>query len=137
MIQKVFLDTNILIDLMLNRMPFAGYAEKIFKLRDEYDYEIYISALSVANIVYVLNHTNKSPHAVVGKLMQLTEIVNFTKDIFNQTLQSKFNDFEDGIQHSSAIFVDADVIVTRNKKDFKYAILPVLSPEEFLDNYKI
>lgn len=68
--------------------------------------------------------------------MQLTEVADLTGKIFNDTVHSKFTDFEDCLQYSSAVSIKADVIITRNKKDFRQAAIPVLSPEEFLDTYK-
>lgn len=136
MIQRVFIDTNILIDVLLDRLPFAEQAERIFQLRDDYAFDIYISALSLANIAYVLDRLGKSPNSAVATLMQLTEVADLTGKILNETVHSKFVDFEDGLQYSTAVSIKADVIITRNKKDFKLATIPVLSPDEFLDTYK-
>lgn len=138
MIQKIFLDTNVLIDLFLQREPFAGQTEEIFDLRDRYEFEIFISSLSVANIAYTLDKVKKRPHEVIGKILQLVKILDLNDEIIHETVVSKFDDFEDGLQYFSAVTVDGiDVIVTRDKKGFKPSIIPVVTPKEFLDAFVI
>ena len=132
MIQRVFLDTNVILDLMIQREPFLKHAEQIFLMMDVYDYEIYASALSVANIAYSIDRLKKKPHDHIGKLLPLLKIVDLTGAIIHEVVSSKFDDFEDGLQHYSAVAANADVIVTRNEKDFKHSVIPTASPQEFL-----
>lgn len=136
MIQKVFLDTNVIIDLIINREPFANQAEKIFTLKDSFNYEVLVSALTIANLAYSIDRLNKKPHNALAKLVPLVKIVDLTSSIIGETILSIFEDFEDGLQHSSALYAKADVIVTRNEKDFKHSLIPVLSPQHFLDLFK-
>ncbi len=132
MIQKAFLDTNVIIDLMVNREPFAREAQEIFLLKDSFDYEVMISALTVANLAYIIDRLNKRPHGAIGKLLPLVQVVDLTSASIEETVVSVFKDFEDGLQHSLALAVGADVIVTRNVKDFKPSLIPVRTPTEFL-----
>lgn len=136
MIRKVFLDTNVIIDLIINREPFVKEAEEIFIAKDKYNYEVIVSALTIANLAYSIDRLKKKPHGPIAKLLPLIKIVSLTSSIIDETVVSIFDDFEDGLQHSSALAAKADVIVTRNEKDFKHSLVPVLSPQEFLDLFK-
>ena len=133
MIQKVFLDTNVIVDLIINREPFVKEAEEIFTLKESYNYDVIVSALTIANLAYVIDRLGKKPHATLAKLMPLVNVVDLTSYIIEKTLVSIFEDFEDGLQHASALFVKADVIVTRNEKDFKHSLIPIMSPRDFID----
>lgn len=136
MIRKVFLDTNVIIDLIINREPFVKEAEEIFIAKDKYNYEVIVSALTIANLAYSIDRLKKKPHGAIAKLLPLIKIVDLTSSIIDETVVSIFDDFEDGLQHSSALAAKADVIVTRNEKDFKHSLVPILSPLEFLDLFK-
>ena len=136
MIQRVFLDTKVIIDLIMNREPFVSEAEKIFILSEIYNYDVMTSALTIANLAYSIDGLNKKPHHPIAKLLPLLKIVDLTSAIIEETVVSAFGDFEDGLQHASALSARVDVIVTRNKKDFKHSLMPVMSPREFLDVFK-
>jgi predicted nucleic acid-binding protein len=131
-IQKVFLDTNVIMDLILEREPFSKEAKTIFTVKDEYGFDIFISALSIANIAYSLDRSGKKPHDTISKLLYWVSIIDLSVNTIKETALSKFDDFEDGLQYFCAFSIDADVIITRNKKDFKHAIIPVFTPHEFL-----
>jgi predicted nucleic acid-binding protein len=133
MIRKVFLDTNILIDWLTARKPFVEFADKIFMLHVEHGFDIFVSALSLANIAYTLDRRNVKPHSAVAELLQWIKTIDLTGSIIADATKSEFSDFEDGLQYFSAkTIVDIDVIITRNKKDFKYSSILVQSPEEFV-----
>lgn len=136
MIQKVFLDTNVLVDLLLEREPYAHQTEQIFHLRDEYEFEIFVSALSLANIAYIMDKIKKRPHAIIGKILQLAIVVELNHEVIRETVVSKFEDFEDGLQYFSASRIEGiDAIVTRNKKDFRHSLIRVATPQEFLESF--
>ena len=136
MIRKVFLDTNILIDWLTNRQPFVGFAEKILVLHVEYDFDLFVSALSLANAAYTLDKGNVRPHDAITKLLRWTKTIDLTRSIVEEAAQSRFNDFEDGLQYFSAkSVVNIDVIITRNKKDFKHSSILIQSPEEFVASF--
>ncbi|MEX2234272.1 MAG: PIN domain-containing protein [Cyclobacteriaceae bacterium] len=136
MIQRVFLDTNVIIDLIINREPFVREAEEIFTLSDSYNYEVIVSALTIANLAYAIDRLNKKPHESIARLFPLVKIIDLSSSIIEETIVSIFKDFEDGLQHSSALAAKADIIVTRNEKDFKHSLIPVMSPQDFLDLFK-
>lgn len=130
--EKIFLDTNILLDFILDRKPFSDQAEKIIQLKYTENRRIFTSVLSLANIAYVLRKASKNPFLVIEELMEWIEVVGLRKDEFELTLKSKFKDFEDGLQYYSATTVKADVIITRDVKGFAASSIRVLTPKKFL-----
>lgn len=136
--QYIFLDTNVLVDYAENRMPFAEFAEKIFISIEEEKTRGYISALSVATIYYLLSKNINAKFALrqVRKLMHVFQIIDLTKNILEKSINAEFKDFEDAIQHFSALSdKKIDFIITRNVRDYKLSSLPVLSPDVFVKHH--
>ena len=133
--KSIFLDTDIIIDFISDRKPFSIDAEKIFSLIDQKVVQGYTSSLCFSNLYYVLTK-HASHNKVVSKLKDLSEILGvLTVDdkIINEALSSQFKDFEDAIQHYTAIEnKHIDILITRNIKDYKTASLPVMTPDNFL-----
>jgi predicted nucleic acid-binding protein len=131
--KHLFLDTNVLIDFLAGRKPFAEAAGILFSLSLDKKAKIYCSAISFNNIYYLLRQTlTHSPTIrLLNDLSGMTEIVSVGENIISQSLNSDFKDFEDAIQYYSALSLSVmDGIVTRNTKDFSKSQLPVLSPTE-------
>jgi len=132
--KRVFVDTNIVIDLIGNREPFVKDAQRLFTLAERKEIEICVSALTLANTYYSLTRTYKVVAA--KKYLQLfkilVKVVPFEEQTIDLALASNFADLEDGFQHYMALQCQAELIITRNKKDFKYAQLPTLTATEFL-----
>jgi predicted nucleic acid-binding protein len=134
-VRRLFLDTNVIIDFLADRKPFAEAAGQLFTLTIDKKALIYCSAISFNNIYYLLRQTY--PHLPSIKLLEelsgMTEIIAVDEKIIRLSLKSNFNDLEDAIQYFSAISVNnLNGIVTRNSKDFRKSTLPVLSPNEAL-----
>ena len=131
--KRVFLDTNILLDILLKRDDYVSAAQ-ILALSNNSEYSIHISVLTIANIAYILRKVLVGDQLYDG-LVKLTKKVN-VEPLTNSNLQSalclKAKDFEDSLQYFCAISADCDVIVTRNVKDFSYSRLPILTPKELL-----
>ena len=131
---KVFVDTNIIIDLLARRQHFEA-AAKLFSLADRKKIHLYVSSLSIANINYILSRSigrDKTLQAI-RDLQLLVNITDLTGKIIQLALNdSNFKDFEDALQYYSAIEADAKIIITRNGSDFKSSILPVLTAEEYI-----
>lgn len=131
----LFLDTNILIDVLANRQPFAESAAKLFDLAEKGKVTLLISALSYSNIYYIIKKhcTHKELISLLRDLDSLTETLDVTKEIISKSLSSEFKDFEDSIQYYTALSnKKVSVIVTRNVKDYKGSKLSVLTPDEVL-----
>lgn len=134
--EKIFLDTNVLLDFILGREPFSDQAEKVIQLKYTERKRIFASVLSLANIAYVLRKTHKNPFPIIAELMEWVEVVDLSNEQFELTLKSKFKDFEDGLQFYSAAAVKADVIISRDVKDFVHSSIPVLTPVQFIRSLK-
>lgn len=133
--KNLFVDTNIVLDLLAKREPFYEAAAKLFSLSDRGKVKLYVSALTFANTNYILSKMN-DPHKAREILTQfkvLTTVVALTDKIIELSLNDKsFADFEDGLQHYSALENEADIIITRNLKDFKNSKIAVMSAQAFL-----
>ena len=133
---KVFLDTNVWIDFLLERQPRYTLAASILSLAVEGMCNVYISSLTVVNAHYICHDRAKMPlkmllkkiHAL-KKWVHICDIVS--EDIYN-SYSNEWEDFEDGVQYYSALRVGADCIITGNVKDFSLSAIPVSTPSEFL-----
>lgn len=131
---KVFVDTDVCIDLLSGRKPFNKTAEILFSLADTGKIRIYISALSFANIDYVLRSQYSTSHSrqIIGKFKTLVSVLSVDSKTIDLAIASDFTDFEDAIQYSCAIENNLTSIITRNIKDYKKASIKVFTPETFL-----
>jgi predicted nucleic acid-binding protein len=127
------MDTNVVIDFLANRAPFAEDAAKLFDFSAKGLINIYISAVSYNNIYYILNQSLSHAQTIyyLEELAEISLIVDTTNDMIRNSLKSSFTDYEDGIQYYSALSIpNIDFIVTRNTKDFRKSQIAVLSPSE-------
>lgn len=131
---KVFVDTDVCIDLLSGRKPFNKTAEIFFSLADNRKVKIYVSSLSFSNIDYVLRSQYSSNHSrqLIGKFKTLVNVLPVDNKTIDLAIASDFNDFEDAIQHSCAIENNLTTIITRNVKDYKKASIDILTPETFM-----
>ena len=130
---KVFLDTNIVIDLLDKREPFYIDAIKLFTLAYQKEITLFVSPMTYATASYLLRkHGKEGMKRLLSNFRQLSQITTADEKVVDAALESSFNDYEDALQYYSALTRNVDVIVTRNKKDFTSASIPVLSPEELL-----
>jgi predicted nucleic acid-binding protein len=132
--KKVFVDTNIVIDLLAKREPFFKEAQELFTLADKKEIRVLISSLTFANAFYSISkhYKNTETKNHLQKFKILVEILPLDEKVIELALSSDFADFEDGLQYFVALNNGADIIITRNKKDFKTATIPVLSADEYL-----
>lgn len=134
--KKVFIDTNIVIDLLSRREPFYEEAAHLFSLADKKNIELSISSLTVANTSYTLLRQTNSTSAkeILRKLRLIINILPLDDKIIGIALNdNSFDDFEDGLQYFTAIENSQDLIITRNLKDFKNSALPVMTARQFLE----
>lgn len=134
--KKIFVDTNIIYDLLAKREPFYQESADLFSLADKKIIEIYISALSIANTNYTLARLTNSEKAkgILRKLRLIVNILAHDDKIIGLTLNdNSFPVFEDGLQYFTAIENNIDTIITRNLKDFKASKIPVLNAKQFIE----
>lgn len=133
---RAYVDTNILVDLVLSRQEFLPDAQRVFAIGYAGEAQLVVSALSFVNTVYLGRKYKFPMDDVLSKLRMIADFVDVA-DLSGQNvvdmLNSGWRDYEDATQHRSAIDEQADCIVTRNKKDFKAGTLPVLTPLEFFN----
>jgi predicted nucleic acid-binding protein len=131
----VFVDTNILIDLLADRPPFSKAAIALFDMAERGSVKLFTSSHSYATTHYLLKKYigEAELRAVLSSLLEIIEIISVDITIIRKSLLSKHKDFEDAIQIFAANTIPKlDYIVTRNLKDFKDAGVPVLAPDELL-----
>jgi len=131
---RIFVDTNILLDVLRSRRPFAEHSSSIWSLAESNRVEAFVSAVSFNNAYYVLCRIadKKTAYEAMGIVRDIFRVVPLDERILNKAIGNKLKDFEDAIQFSSAIHVHADYLLTRNVGDFPRRDVPVLSPESFL-----
>lgn len=136
---NIFLDTDVIIDYLTDRKPFADSSEQIFALIENDEIRGHASSLCFSNLYYLLKQ-QMSRQKVISLLKSLAEIINICKvdeDSVLKALNSGFKDFEDAMQYYSAIdYKRIDAVVTRNIKDYKLSELSVLTPDSFLQTFK-
>jgi len=135
---NIFLDTNVLIDLIDKREPFYNEIAIITSLAENKKVKLAASSLSFVNAVYVIsrNIEEKIVLEALKKFRIICEVSNIDEIVIDKSLISNFNDFEDAVQYFSAVHHQSEVILTRNKKDFKNSEIPVMTPTEFLISIK-
>ncbi len=132
---RILIDTNIVIDLLAKRKDFYNEAAKLFSLSDKKKLKLAISSLTFANTNSVLSKRKSAKEAkeILRKFKVLVEIINLDNKIIELALSNDdFSDFENGLQYYSALENRIDIILTRNKKDFKNSKIPVLTAKEYL-----
>ncbi|MCP9768687.1 PIN domain-containing protein [Lacihabitans sp. LS3-19] len=135
--RKLFVDTNIVLDLLAKRMPFYTSGALLFSLADKKKLKLSVSAQTFANTNYVLSKLKTAQEAkeILRMFRLLVEVVPLSDKIIDLSLNNtKFTDFEDSLQYYSASESSCEIIITRNQKDFKSADLPVMNAEEFLNS---
>jgi predicted nucleic acid-binding protein len=131
---KILIDTDVLLDFFFDRKPFAEYSSKVLNLCAEKEVQGFTTPVIISNVYYLLRKTAK--HAVIveklKQLLTIIDIVNMDKNAVLKALNSEFKDFEDALQNFSAIENrQIKIILTTNIKDFKSSELAILSPETY------
>ena len=133
--QRVLIDTDVILDFFFDRKPFSDHAAKVLSLCESGEIKGFVTSVIISNIYYLLRQTS-THEKVIEKLTQLitiTEVLTTDRDVILKALNSNFKDFEDALQnYSSELNGQVDLIVTRNVKDFKHSSLGVMTPGNYL-----
>ncbi len=134
---KIFIDTDVILDLLAKRDPFFLASSQLFTLIDKGKVQAYTSPVVFSNLFYILSKlkSRKFAHISLRKLRMLLNVINVDERIIDFALNSDFKDFEDAIQFYSAKLNDLDFIITRNVKDFISRDLTVIKPDDFLQRF--
>ena len=136
---RVFVDTNVLLDVFAQREPFCADAMRIWTLAESGRIEASVSALSFSNCYYLVRkHSGRGNAEKAIRLLRDTFTpVDLTAQVLNQAIDAELNDFEDAIQFYSAMRARAACIITRNPDHFPRSHVGVFSPAEFLAKYSL
>jgi predicted nucleic acid-binding protein len=132
---RVLLDTDVVLDVMLARLPFAQTAAQLLDLADKGLFEAYISSITPINIFYVARKAKSigDLKQALSRLLKAVRVCAIDHSMLTSGLSLPFTDYEDAVQHAAATASQLDAIVTRNLKDYKNATLPIFSPTDFLN----
>jgi predicted nucleic acid-binding protein len=131
---KIFVDTDVCLDLLSARKPFNAIAERLFSLADLGKINVCVSSLSFSHIDYILKSQFKRNDSrnILATFKTLVTVLAVDDKIIDLSIVSNFDDFEDAIQYNTAIENNIKILLTRNLKDYKKAIIQVMNPETFL-----
>jgi len=130
----VFLDTNVLLDVLLARKPFLNDAQRLWTMAERGQIQAAVSGISFLNVYYVVRRlaSGREADLAVRGMRAVFQIVPLDREIIDEAIQSPVADFEDAVQHASAIRAAANCIVTRNERHFRGATIPIMGPDVFL-----
>ena len=136
--KKIFIDTNILLDVILHRADFYQQAAAIWADCESRKVQGYVSAISLNNMHYIMRKKVDSDTALeyVRLVLNVFSIVPLDESILRLAVDLPQKDFEDAIQTFSAVQIKADCIVTRDKSHFSNHYMPVISPIEYVDFFQ-
>ena len=135
---RVLLDTDVVLDVILARVPFDAAAAQLLDLCEQGSFEAYVSGITPINIFYIARKGRSSAdlRQVIGQLLQKVRVCPLDHSMLTAALTMPFADYEDAAQHACAVAAGLDAIVTRNLDDYKNASLPVFAPADFLTHLK-
>ncbi len=131
---KVFVDSDVIIDLLCKREPHYAFSSQIFVLSDTNKIDLYTTSLVFSNVYYILRKAlgiEKAKESL-RKLRLLVHVIPVEEKVVDQALNSNFSDFEDALQYFSALKYNLEFLITRNIRDYKGTELKILTPEELV-----
>lgn len=131
---KAIIDTNVVLDVLLDREPFVKPAVELFCLIEESRIDAFICATTVTTIDYLLVKSLPKSKArnALSRLISLFEIATVNRPVIERAFESKIKDFEDAVLNEAGQMAGVDFVITRNAKDFTGSSLKICDPNEFL-----
>lgn len=131
---KVLFDTNVVLDVLLDRLQFSEIASQLFAAVEHGRMNGFLCATTLTTVHYLATKTIgiTRANAEIRKLLKLFQVAPVDKFVLDQAVETGFSDFEDAVLYESAHHAGVDAIVTRNTNDFKTAKLPVYTPHALL-----
>lgn len=131
---RLLIDANILLDVLIKREPYFQDSSLIWKLCETDSAEGYVSSLTIANLIYVMRKelNPEKIGEVVLKLKLIFRLTDLCVSDIVRAAELKWDDFDDAVQSATAERIHADLIITRNVRDFKESKIPALTPAEYL-----
>jgi predicted nucleic acid-binding protein len=139
MMEKLFIDTDIILDIVLKRDPFFSDSQKVLSLIERNYFSGFTSSLVITNCYNIVNTNTDEKTALktISKLRSILNVLPFTDKETGESLNSTIKDFEDGIQYFIALNNGINSLITRNISDYKDLDINVLTPTDFLNLEKI
>lgn len=134
---KIMVDTNIIIDVLLEREPFVEDSCRLLSLCEEHRIDGFISASSVTDIYYLVRkytHSTELAYKAIGKVLEIVKVCSVTNNEVILAFQKKAKDFEDCLVAVCAASIHCDYIVTRNIRAFEGFNVPAISPSDLLNS---
>ena len=131
---RLFIDSDVILDLVLQREEHFEFAQHLFVQYQQGKCVLFSSSIVVANLHFIIRkmHDVKFANSSVSFVSKHFKIIDASNEDIESSIQSKFSDFEDGVQYFSAIrSKKIDALITRNVKDYKHAQLPVFTPKQW------
>ena len=131
---KALIDGNIILDVLQRREPHIEVSSRIWKLCETDQVEGFISALTFADLVYVMRKelTPDRIYEVLKKLALIFQFTDLSVADMTEAAEMKWNDYEDAVQSATAKRIHAECIITRNIRDYLQSTVPAYTPAEFL-----
>ncbi len=135
---KVLLDTNVVLDVLLDRKPHVVDSVRIFRMVEEGQVSGILCATTLTTLDFLLSQSLGRPDSrrVLARVMRLFEIAPVNRVVIEGALRSEMTDFEDAVLDHAAQQAGADAVITRNPKDFAKASCPVFDPRQFLAQFQ-
>ena len=133
--EKVLIDTDVILDFFFDRQPFSEHAANVLSLCELKKIQGFVTPVIISNVYYLLRQTAKHEKVIekLSSLLSLTDVLIIDKQTIIQAINSKFKDFEDALQNYSAENAkEINAILTRNTKDFKNSKIAVFTPENYI-----
>lgn len=132
--KKIYLDTNVILDLLLDRPPFSNDIAELIEVSAQKSIDLCVSSITITDTSYIVEkfEGQKRARQKIKKILELVTVENVGQSIVKKSSESSFKDFEDGVQNFCAVEAKHKVIVTRDIKGFKKSKLSILSPKEVL-----
>jgi predicted nucleic acid-binding protein len=133
---KVLIDTNVVLDVLINNLVFLTYSKKIFDLAEQKQITGYISASAITDIFYIAQRKlgKKTTKEAIKKVLKVFYPATVTDNNIYQALDLEWDDFEDSVQYIIGKGLAVDYIITRNTQDFASGSIPAVTPEQFIKN---
>jgi len=132
---RILVDSDIILDVLLERKPFYEHSAKILSLCEANEMEGFITPVICANLYYMIRRKvgHSGAKRTLTNLLRFIKVLTQNEQTIVQALESSFNDFEDALQHYASVQQKLiNHIITRNTKDYKSSEISVMTPQEFL-----
>ena len=134
---KVLVDTNVILDIVLERQPFVEQAVALLELTRQNRVDVFLSATTITDLYYIVRRAKDRQAALdfLRDLLLFVDIAAVDREVILRAMDAGMTDFEDAVQAASAQHAGIDAVVTRNLEDFQDSGLTIYDPESFVHSF--